>query len=158
MIRRLRIKFVCINMTIVTIMLCAIFGLVLHFTSTGMEKESIDMMQSVALNPRQPGVPGQGAPGVWLPYFTLQIGPGGELLASGGGYYDLTDQALLEELITLSSVQKSGVLSDYNLRFIRIVTPTSQCIVFADISSEVSTMNHLFQNCLIIGAVSFILF
>lgn len=38
MIKRLRIKFVCINMTIVTIMLCVIFGLVLHFTSVSMEK------------------------------------------------------------------------------------------------------------------------
>ncbi|MGM9614938.1 MAG: sensor histidine kinase [Oscillospiraceae bacterium] len=145
-------------MTIVTIMLCAIFGLVLRFTSASMEKESIDMMQSVALHPHQLGVPGQGSPGVWLPHFTLQQGPGGELLVSGGGYYDLTDQGLLEELFTLSADQKSGVLSDYNLRFIRIVTPTTQCIVFADISSEVSTLNHLFQNCLVIGIVSFILF
>lgn len=158
MIRRLRMKFVCINMTIVTIMLCTIFGLVLHFTSASMEKESLNMMQSVALHPHQLGVPGEGSPGVWLPHFTLQLGPGGELLASGGGYYDLTDQALLEELVTLSSDQKSGVLSEYNLRFIRIVTPTTQCIVFANISSEVSTINHLFQTCLIIGVISFILF
>lgn len=91
MIKRLRIKFVCINMTIVTIMLCVIFGLVLHFTSVSMEKESIEMMQSVALDPLQLGIPGKGASGVRLPYFALQLGPGGELLASGGGYYDLTD-------------------------------------------------------------------
>lgn len=157
MIKRLRIKFVCINMTIVTIMLCVIFGMVLHFTSTNLEKESLRMMQSVAVDPLRLGIPGKNSH-VHLPYFALQLGPGGELLASGGGYYDLTDQELLNELISLSSAQKSGVLSDYNLRFIRIATPTTQCIVFADISSEVSTMNHLLQNCLFIGAISFIVF
>ena len=158
MIKRLRIKFVCINMTIVTIMLCVIFGLVLHFTSVSMEKESIEMMQSVALDPLQLGTPGKGASGVRLPYFALQLGPGGELLASGGGYYDLTDRALLNELISLSSVQKTGVLSDYGLRNVRVVTPTMQCIVFADMSSEINTINNLLQNCLLIGAASFIIF
>ena len=158
MIKRLRIKFVCINMTIVTIMLCVIFGLVLHFTSVSMEKESIEMMQSVALDPLQLGTPGKGASGVRLPYFALQLGPGGELLASGGGYYDLTDRALLNELISLSSVQKTGVLSDYGLRYVRVVTPTMQCIVFADMSSEINTINNLLQNSLLIGAASFIIF
>ena len=145
-------------MTIVTIMLCVIFGLVLHFTSVSMEKESIEMMQSVALDPLQLGIPGKGASGVRLPYFALQLGPGGELLASGGGYYDLTDRALLNELISLSSVQKTGVLSDYGLRYVRVVTPTMQCIVFADMSSEINTINNLLQNCLLIGAASFIIF
>ena len=158
MVKRLRIKFVCINMTIVSIMLCVIFGLVLHFTSVSMEKESIEMMQSVALDPLQLGIPGKGASGVRLPYFALQLGPGGELLASGGGYYDLTDRALLNELISLSSVQKTGVLSDYGLRYVRVVTPTMQCIVFADMSSEINTINNLLQNCLLIGAASFIIF
>lgn len=75
MIKRLRIKFVCINMTIVTIMLCVIFGLVLHFTSVSMEKESIEMMQSVALDPLQLGIPGKGASGVRLPYLRSSLAP-----------------------------------------------------------------------------------
>lgn len=158
MIKRLRIKFVCINMTIVTIMLCVIFGMVLQFTKMNLEKESLSMMQSVALDPFQLGAPAEGGSGVWLPYFTLQLGPGGELQASGGSYYDLTDQDLLEELVMLSSDQKSGILPDYHLRYIRVVTPTAQRIVFADISSELNTIDHLIQNCLFIGAASFLLF
>lgn len=158
MIKRLRIKFVCINMTIVTIMLCVIFSMVLHFTSVNMEKESLGMMQSVALDPLQLAAPVQGGSGVRLPYFALQLGTGGELQASGGSYYDLTDRDLLEELIALSSTQKSGVLQDYHLRYIRVVTPTVQCIVFADMSSEINTINNLFRDCLFIGVVSFLAF
>ena len=33
-----------------------------------------------------------------------------------------------------------------------------QCIVFADMSSEINTINNLLQNCLLIGAASFIIF
>ena len=55
MIRRLRIKFVCIKMAIVTIRLCAIFGTVLYFTKENLERESISMMQTVALEPPRLG-------------------------------------------------------------------------------------------------------
>ena len=158
MIKRLRIKFVCINMTIVTVMLCVIFGLVLHFTSTGMERDSFEMMQTVAMNPHLLGIPGKRGPGTQLPHFTLQSGPGGEWMVSGSGNFDLTDAAMLEELIRLSSTQKSGILKEYGLRFVRVATPTTQRIVFADMSREAGIMSDLLQNCLLIGAVSFIAF
>lgn len=158
MIKRLRIKFVCINMTIVTAMLCVIFGLVLHFTGTGMEKDSFEMMHTVAVTPHQLGIPGKHGPSTQLPYFTLQSSPGGEWTVSGSGNYDLTDTAILSELIRLSSAQKSGVLKEYGLRFVRVETPAAQRIVFADMSRETGIMNDLLQNCLIIGAVSFIVF
>ena len=158
MIKRLRIKFVCINMVIVTAMLCVIFGLVLHFTSASMERDSVEMMQAVAMSAHKPGAPGKHVPGFPLPHFTLQLGPGGKWIVADSGNYDLTDPALLTELIELSSTQKSGVLKEYGLRFMRITTPTTQRIVFADMSQEISMMNNLLQNCLLIGAVSFIVF
>ena len=40
MIRKLRIRFVVIMMSIVTIMLVIIFGLVLHLTKTRLENDS----------------------------------------------------------------------------------------------------------------------
>ena len=161
MIRRLRIKFVCINMTIVTVMLCAIFLTVLYFTKTNLEAESIGMMQTVAMDPMRLNRPDDlGGGGVRLPYFALQMGPGGDLLAVGGGYYDLSDRDFLLHLAAQSEAagRQTGVLRDYGLRFYRVSTPTVRCIVFADISSELSTMDHLLTYCLLIGAGSFLLF
>jgi len=157
-IKRLRVKFVCINMVIVTAMLCVIFGLVLHFTSRSMERDSVEMMHAVAMNPQPPGAPGKWGPGTQLPHFTLQLSPGGEWLVSGSGNYDLTDTAMLSELIELSSSEKSGVLKEYGLRFVRIETPNTQRIVFADMSREASILGDLMQTCLLIGAASFIVF
>ena len=77
MIRRLRIKFVCINMLIVTLMLCAIFCTVLYFTKENLEEESIGMMQAIALDPLRLNQPGDRGSGVRLPYFALQVGPRG---------------------------------------------------------------------------------
>ena len=157
MIRRLRVKFICINMAIVTIMLCVIFGLVFHFTSVNLEERSAGMLQAVALEPVETGPPGMGGQ-VRLPYFSIRITVDGDLVPSGNGYYDLTDVELLRTLIELSAGQRSGVLSDYALRYLRVVTPTDQRVVFADISSEVSALQSLRENCLAIGAVSFLVF
>ena len=51
MIRKLRFKFVMINMSIVTIMLGVILGLVFYFTRANLETESIAMMQNIASQP-----------------------------------------------------------------------------------------------------------
>ena len=128
MLKRLRIKFICINMAIVTVMLGIVFGLVLHFTKSSLESESIRMMQAIAMDPLQLGRPNESSQEIRLPYFTLQIGYRGELVAVGGGYYDLSDEGFLNELIHLafSSEAQTGVIPEYNLRFCRIVTPSTQ--------------------------------
>ena len=89
MIKKLRIKFVVVNMGIVTIMLCVILGLVLYFTRANLEAENIRMMQSIASQPFQLSPPDEPGDDVRLPFFTLRLGPKHELISAGGGYYDL---------------------------------------------------------------------
>ena len=45
MLKRLRLKFVCITMSIVTVMLCVILGTVLYFTAKDMELQSMDQLR-----------------------------------------------------------------------------------------------------------------
>ena len=49
MLRRLRIKFVCIMMSVVMLMLAAVFALVLYFTQQDLARDSIRMLQAAAL-------------------------------------------------------------------------------------------------------------
>ena len=125
MIRKLQIKFVAVNMAIVAVMLCVIFGLVYHSTRVNLENESISMMKSIAHNPFQLGQPNEQSPELRLPYFTLQLGKRGELISTGGGYYDLSDREFLKELIEESagSRTETGVIKKHNLRFCRVETP-----------------------------------
>lgn len=158
MIRKLQIKFVMINMTMVTIMLCIIFGLVYNSTKTNLENESISMMKSIAADPFRLGRPNEQSPDLRLPYFTLQLGLRGELVSTGGGYYDLSDQDFLKVLIDEStgSRRESGVVEEHNLRFCRVATPMGTVLVFSDMSSETRTLESLIQTSLTIGVLSFL--
>lgn len=160
MLKQLRLKFICINMAIVTVMLFVIFGMVLHFTKINLEAETLYMMESVAANPLHLGRPSDLPEEVRLPYFALDIGVRGEMIAAGGGYYDLSDKKFLAQLVkaATSSEKQTGIISEYNLRFYWTGSPSGQRLVFADISSEVSTMDNLLRNCLVIGGISFLAF
>ncbi|NLJ89762.1 MAG: HAMP domain-containing histidine kinase [Clostridiales bacterium] len=160
MIKKLQIKFVVINMTIVTILLLVIFGLVYNFTKSNLETESITMMQSIAENPFQLGRPNESSTNLKLPYFALQIGPRGELVATGGGYYELTNKEFLKEMIlhSIASSRNIGVVKEYNLRFYRVNSPMGTVLVFSDMSSENATLSNLIRTSLIIGSFSFLAF
>lgn len=158
MIRRLRIKFVCINMSIVTLILCGIFVMVFCFTRANLERESLGMMQSIAQNPMRLGGPDEPPDGLRLPYFTLELDADGRLAGAWGGYYDLTDSELLEALIDQSAGENTGVLEDYGLRFCRVWSHGTQYLVFADMSSERSVMSGLVKISLLIGGLSFAAF
>ena len=160
MLKKLRIKFVVINMSIVTLLLCGILGLVFYFTSANLEQESLSMMQNIAAQPFQLRAPGEMAEEVRLPFFTLQVNPRGELVSAAGGYYDLSDSEFLDDLVqsVMTSPKNFGVLKKYNLRYYRVDTPMNPCVVFADISSERATLDHLLRTCLLIGGVGFLFF
>ena len=80
MIKKLQIKFVMINMTIVTIMLIVIFGLVYNFTQRNLETENINMMRAIAANPFHAGLPNDSSSNLKLPFFTLHLGIDGEFV------------------------------------------------------------------------------
>ena len=157
MIRKLRLKFVLINMSVVTIMMAAVFGLIFTFTSANLERESIHMMQDIAGQPFRLEAPDQLAENVRLPFFTLQVDPGGTLLEAGGGYYDLSNREFLDNLVrtAMASPHQLGVLDEYDLRYYRFESPQTRSVVFADISSERATLDGLLRTCLIIGVISF---
>lgn len=161
MIKRLRWKFVCINMMIVTVMLLVIFGMVLHFTQESLENQSLSVMESVIeLGRHQPGRPGEDTHKTQLPFFVVTVDPDGEMTASSGGYYDLSDEEAVLNIIqdAQKTGKETGILKAYNLRFQKQSTPLGQMLVFVDISSEIATMKGLVKSSVKICIVSFFLF
>ncbi len=160
MLKKLQVKFVAINMLIVAVMLGVIFGLIYFFTEKGLEQSSLSMLQNIAENPFRLNFPGEQDRDVQLPYFILMIDEDGELVASGGGYYDLTAPDGISEIAeaSLSSAEVSDVLEEYNLRFLKMEVDGGYLIAFADISSERATLNNLLITCGVIGILSFLVF
>lgn len=163
MIRRLRLQFIVVVMTLVLAMLGVIFGLILHFTRLNLERESVTMMQNIASMPlrrerpyrEREGLPEDRSENVRLPYFTVILDETGEPSAFGGGYYDLSDETFLREILdaALAEERPVGVLEEYGLRYCAAPGP-GQCVVFADTSSERTTLASLKRTCAVIGVLS----
>ena len=159
MIQRLRLKFVCVNMAVVLLMLGLIFGLVLHSNSRSAALESLRMMQAIASSPHHSGQPHPPPPGgdtTHMPFFTLQPDENGSIRAEGGASFDLSDGALVESLYEQAAAAREpvGILSAYRLRYLRAETPEGLRIVFADISGEQAAQRRLLKICLMIGSCS----
>ena len=147
-------------MSIVTVMLCVIMSMIYYFTKKNLENDSIHMMKNIADNPFLLRLPNEMPEEMRLPYFTLQLGRRGNLIATGGGYYDLSDETFLKNLIaaTFSAEGSVGIIEEYNLRFFRKGAAPNQILVYADISSELTTLNNLLRNCIFIGIACFLAF
>jgi len=156
LIRKLRIKFVCVIMGIVMLLLAMILGVVIHFTGQNMEMQSINMMRAIATAPFQQGKLGKPPEEVRLPFFTVQIGNRGELLGISGGYFDLTDQEYIESIVNaaLASEHNTAQLEDYQLRFLKEKSPRGYTIVFSDTTTESATLKNLYSICVLIFFVA----
>ena len=161
MIRKLRIKFVCIVMAIAMLMVGGILGVVIYFTGTSMEMQSISMMRTIASSPFQQGMPGKPMDDeVRLPFFTVQISSRGELITAGGGYFDLTDREYLQQIVNLvlSADKETGELKEYDLRYLVAMSPTDLSVVFADTATETATIKSMVYSCVFIFAAAMLIF
>ena len=152
MLKKLRIKFICINMVLLMAMLCAVLGLVVHFTRMGLEAESLRMMQSAAVMPARPGNMPQD---IRLPCLVLRMDREGRLLAEGGGDYNLTGEelaSLVEEVFAAGT--PSGVLEERGLRFLWSGGPERR-LVFASVAQERAALAQLARTCLLAGFAGF---
>lgn len=156
MLKKLRLKFVLINMGIIAVMLCVILGMMYHSTRVNLEQESIRTMQQIAQRPTQTVPPGEDPEAVRVPYFALQLSKGGELMAVNGNYFDLSDTQTLEVLIeaALTSGEEIGTLHGHHLRFLKSTTPSSQKLVFVDITAEENTLENLLKTCIAVGIIA----
>lgn len=162
MIRRLRIKFICVIMAVVMVLLGCILGIVIHFTGKSMQMQSINMMRTIATSPFQ----GQKLPGkpmddqVRLPFFTVQISSNGELTWSQGGYFDLSDEAYVRQIVeaAMHSEGETGTLQEQDLRYFKAMNPRGFTIVFADTTTEAATLKNLVYSCLGIFLVTMVVF
>lgn len=160
MLKKLRLKFVLINMGIVAAMLLVIFSTVYHFTKADLENQSLSVLQNLTQSAQQPGGLHEPGRNVQLPYFIIQINIHGDVIASGHTYYDLTDAAFLQELIqyVYTAQSPTGMIDAYALRYSRVSSVGSQKLIFVDVSSQDAALTTLVQVCVLIGLISLVAF
>lgn len=159
MIKRLKIKFICIFMVIVTVMLGVIFGTVISMTHRNIEQRSISDMRDIAKPPMPPELP-ENAFAPAMPHFSLIVTPDGEFIAEDNGMFDLSDEEYLNSLFEYaeSRDEESGVIPDTSLRYFRNKTPMGNSYIFTDVSRESDMFESLYKTSAVIGIVAFLLF
>ena len=163
MLKRLKIKFIAVIMSIVTVLFNVIFGLLLHLTKQNNERESVQMMRTMAFRPPASAPmhkPDNIPDNIRLPFFTVNISESGEITAFGSDYFDLTDKDMLRKLVDKAdeTSKETGVLTDYNLRYFKSYSEFRKAIVFADVSSEKAMIKGLVRNSVIIGLIGYVIF
>lgn len=161
MIKKLRIKFICINMLIVTVMLAVLLGTLTQYIQRSMVKDRYTMMHRVAEEPGRKVRPSaDGEESVYPPYFILEHDPNGELLAYGNSGFDLSDREQMQTLYDRACALEApeGVLEDFELRYVRVETPRGTKLVLADMSSERTMTRYLVRLSSLVGFGGFALF
>lgn len=159
MLKKLRLKFILITMTIVVGMLMAIFVTVYHFTKADLNRQADTMLERLTqgINPQEFRNPIPETP---MPYFVVQIYLNGDMQISGYTSYDLMDEELMHSLIgeVYRQEMPRGTLENHKLMYSITGGNGIQRIVFLDISGHDRTLSGLVQSCGLIGMCAVVVF
>lgn len=158
MLKRLRIKFIIVNMSIVFAMLLIIFSMLFHFTKTDIEKDTQTLLHELAQDALQSQKPEKVD--THLQYFTVKLNAFNEITAYGFTRYDLQDGTFLKEITEklYYMEEDEGYLEEYRLYYYRIFTWDSMVVSFVDQSSQKDVFDSMLLVALIIGGTSLIIF
>lgn len=152
MIRKLRWKVVGIMMLVVTAVFLAVFAGAYSSTRSSLQQNTQQQLQQAlqygAQDSFRPGADG----GSSLPCFVADVYPNGTIHAVGSSYYRMDDTVLRSIVqLCMSRNENSGVLKDYQLRYLRQNSPMGLRIAFTDSSLEQKTLHSLMRVYLLIG-------
>ena len=158
MLKKLRIKFVVVNMSIVLAMLLIIFGMLFHFTKMDLEKGADALLHSVAQEALQTA---NRKPGKTNPqHLTIRLDARIGVVTQGYTAFDLDDEAFIEDLIreVLARREDEGYINKYDLKYYRIVTRDVIVLAFVGASEQQPVLDSLLVTGGIIGGVSLLVF
>lgn len=157
MIDKLKLKFVMINMLIISIILFISMGILYYSTSNDLKQRSINMMENIITNPYKLKAIEEHSDEIGLPYFAVLLDSDGTIEDVIGGYYDLSNTDLLQDFIdeAIDSDKSIGELQDVNLRYLYSQSTENDCIVFSDLSNEKAVLKSLLNTCIWIYILSF---
>lgn len=160
MIKKLRRKFVLINMSIVTVILAAVFVGLLSITRAGVVNDSMLVLRRAASNENAINALSENASRVQIPFFAVDVDTAGHIAILNGSYYDMADYESIKSIVAASIRQNEevGILDDFNLRYYRQATPFGVRIAYADTSFEESVTSRFTESALIIGGATLLLF
>lgn len=160
MIKKLRRKFILINMLLISSVLLIVFSVLLYTNYQRLEAISFnDMRQALSrASDKAPpkfeigGSRPQGLPAM-TPVICAILNENGDILETVGQNVEITQQALQQAVqLALDSPSTSGSISSLDLRYLKQETPKGTKIAFADRSHELNSIKSMLLSSLLVGA------
>ncbi len=163
MLKRLRLKFICILMAIVMVMLSVIFGLTIQLTHKNLREQSIRDMQQILSSPSfllgSTDSPINSIFHNRHSYFVLTGTADGKALLVSTCAMELSADAPLDEFWQEAHAHRTtGVIRSHALRYYRAQTPIGEICLYLDITGELRAIQNLYRNCSVIGLVAMLAF
>ena len=171
MIQRLRRKFILIVMAVVTVILLAIFVTMLTTTQRNNERMSMGMLQQALTArpfPRDNAKPlfenkpvpfNDNIPNMRVPVLVIEIDAGGKVSTITNQLHFIEDADIAPIIaFVLAGDGETGIVPDYELRYLCRNTERGLRIALADISMEKEILSTQIKNALLIGSGSMIAF
>ena len=169
MIRRLRLKFVALSMSLVSVVLLCIFLAVNYSVQRSIEAISRQVLYQVIQDEgigyfsdaERPDIAiFRGQERVLLPYFTVNVWPqNGIAYVTGGTYSNLEDTEVLQDILSacLRQEEDEGTIASYGLRYLRQNNGAYEKIAFVDMSMEQAMLRRTLLSYLPIALGAFLL-
>lgn len=166
MIKRLRIKFVAITMSLITLVLVITFAAVYVSTQQRLVRESMSLLERSVSEPahdephidkfRPESDPGPMPTAV----FTVTLDDNNHISRVDGVLFDLSNEEGLQAVVDLclQNEDDSGIIEGASLRYLRQDTREGTRIAFVDRNMEISTLSSLVTISLLVGAGSLLAF
>ena len=155
MLRKLRLKFVALSMSLVAALLAVVVYAVFLSARENFDRISREALKRTMNNPSGQYAAAIGKGKVTLPCFTVEIWPNAVYLI-GGSYSELENSELLQEILLACAEhpENEGRLKEYDLRYLRRDEGLYVRIVFADMSMETETLRKMVKSQLMIAFVA----
>ena len=152
MLRKLRLKFVALSMSLVAALMAVVVYAVFLSAQENFDRISREAMRRTVDNPSGQYAAAIGKGKVTLPCFTVDIWPT-HIRLIGGSYAELENSELLEEILLacVELPENEGRLKEYGLRYLRKYEGLYVRIVFADMSMETETLRKMVKAQLMIA-------
>lgn len=159
MVKKLRQKFVLINMCLMTLVLLVLFVALYISNSQRLSQESLSALRGMINAPMnfsglKPQIGGKPAhmPGAAIPSFMVVVNKKGEIVSTFMDKVTISTEVLHQALVSVQSHREdSGILHSLRLRFLKRDTPDGTKIAFADRSEEIRSLHTLLINITIAG-------
>ncbi len=154
MLRKLRLKFVALSMSLVTVVLAAVFVAGIFSARDNLEHISREVLWRAIKEPPGETDAGFGGKGAALPYFTAEVWYG-HPTRSSGTYPDL-DSDKVSEIVEacLEKPEKEGNLPQYGLRYLRKGDGLHIRVAFVDMSMAAETFRKTVKSQFMIALLA----